>query len=150
MSQRIFLQTLQVQWALQRRGLAFDQCGLIAWSTHQKRVQQLLNLLTKDAPAGYHKVRVDLLIQADKELFTVMAQEFQMSNRRLTDSPSPMEEAMKVLCADPRITMHVLPLPKSVAAVFTTENDSAGEASAPRRPREKPKRNRPLKPKPYV
>ena len=31
---------LQVQWALQRRGLAFDQCGLITWSTHQKWVQQ--------------------------------------------------------------------------------------------------------------
>ena len=59
--------------------------------------------MTKDAPSLIHKVRVDQLIQADKELFTATAQEFQMSNRRLTDSPSPMEEAMKVLCTDPRI-----------------------------------------------
>ena len=26
---------LQLQWALMRRGIAFDQCGLINWNTHQ-------------------------------------------------------------------------------------------------------------------
>ena len=41
---------LQLQWALQRRGLAFDQCALISNSEHEIWVQQLLSQLTKDPP----------------------------------------------------------------------------------------------------
>ena len=37
---------LQLQWALQRRGLAFDQCALISFDQHEIWVQQLLGHLT--------------------------------------------------------------------------------------------------------
>ena len=131
---------LQLQWALQRRGLALDQCGLITWNTHQKWVQQLLNLLTKEAPTGFNKIRIDQLIQADKELFTVMAQEFQMSDKKLSDTPAPMEVAMKALCSDPRITMHVLPLPKSIRASSSIESEDKGDTGLKRQqPKKKAK-----------
>ena len=32
---------LQLQWALQRRGLAFDQCALMSHNEHEVWVQQL-------------------------------------------------------------------------------------------------------------
>ena len=35
---------LQFQWALQRRGLAYDQCALIGFESHELWVQQLLGL----------------------------------------------------------------------------------------------------------
>jgi len=56
---------LQFQWALQRRGLAYDQCALIKYEEHEVWVQQLLGQLTREPPPGFSKV------------FTIMAQELQ-------------------------------------------------------------------------
>lgn len=102
---------LQLQWSLQRRGIALDQCRLIDWAVHQRWVQYLLGLTSKAAPEGYAKIRMDQLVKADKELFVVMSEELQQRDVRLTDTPSPMEGAMQRLMTDPRITMHLLPLP---------------------------------------
>ena len=68
---------LQLQWALQRRGLAFDQCALMSHSEHELWVQQLLGQMTRDAPTGFCKVTAGQVIRADRELFTLMAQELQ-------------------------------------------------------------------------
>ena len=68
---------LQLQWSLQRRGIALDQCRLVEWSVHQRWVQYLLGLTSKTAPEGYAKIRMDQLVKADKELFVVMAEELQ-------------------------------------------------------------------------
>ena len=114
---------LKFQWAMQRRGVAFDQCGLIEWNTHQIWLQQLLNLLSKEAPEGYSRVRLDQLVKADKELFTIMAQETQIGNKKLTATPSPMNKAMAALSTDPRITMHLLPLPKNLKAPLRDLDD---------------------------
>jgi hypothetical protein len=81
---------LQLQWAMQRRGIALDQCRLIDWDVHQRWVQYLLGLLTKAVPDGYTKIRMEQLLKADRELFLVMAQELQQSGERLNDTPSPI------------------------------------------------------------
>jgi hypothetical protein len=70
---------LQLQWALQRRGLAFDQCALIGNAEHEVGVQQLLTQLTREPPSGFSKVSTSQVIRADRELFTIMAQEIQGS-----------------------------------------------------------------------
>ena len=119
---------LQLQWALQRRGIAFDQCRLIDWDVHQKWVQYLLGLLTKAVPDGYSKIRMDQLLKADRELFLVMAQDLQQTNERLSDTPSPMNVAMPQLMTDPRITMHLLPVPSHSAK----HNSSASTTNTPR------------------
>jgi hypothetical protein len=66
---------LLMQWALQRRGLAFDQCKLISNDIHERWVNMLLMQLTREAPNGYAKVNMEQILRADRELFTVMAQE---------------------------------------------------------------------------
>jgi hypothetical protein len=68
---------LQFQWALQRRGLAYDQCALIKYEEHEVWVQQLLGQLTREPPPGFSKVSINQVIRADRELFTIMAQELQ-------------------------------------------------------------------------
>lgn len=106
---------LQLQWALQRRGLAFDQCGLISYEEHEIWVQQLLGHLTRDAPAGFARVSVSQVIRADREIFTVMAQEIQGTLQPDPRGNYPMEEKLKTLRTDPRVTMFLLPLPKSAS-----------------------------------
>ena len=131
----------------QRRGIAVDQCRLIDWETHQVWLQQLLSLLSKDAPEGYSRVRLDQLVKADKELFTVMAQELQFGNKKLTSSPSPMNRAMLSLSTDPRITMHLLPQPKNLKApIRDPGDDKSGPQKEPKKRRNQSSRAKQLCP----
>ena len=66
---------LEVQWCLQHRGLAFDQCSLISFQEHELWVKQLLNQLTGEAPQGFVKPSIGQIIRADRELFSIMAQD---------------------------------------------------------------------------
>ncbi len=65
---------IQCQWAMQRRGFAFDQCRLINHETHDQWLQVLLNI-TKDAPVGFANVSIERALRGHKEMFTLMAQE---------------------------------------------------------------------------
>ena len=116
---------LQLQWALQRRGIALDQCRLIDWDVHQRWVQYLLGLLTKVAPDGYSRIKMEQLLKADRELFLVMAHDLQHTGDRLSDTPSPMNQAMPRLMTDPRITMHLLPLPTHAARASSSTTTPA-------------------------
>ena len=120
---------LELQWALMRRGIAYDQCGLINWNTHQRWVQQLLNLLSKNTLDGYSKIRTDQLVRADCELFTLMAETLQITGEKLTDAPPHMDVCMQQLSTDPRVTMRLLPLPKALKA--TTDDSGAALRSTP-------------------
>ena len=137
---------LQWQWAMMRRGIAFDQANLIEWETHQNWTQQLLGLVSKDAPEGYSRVRLDQLVKADREMFTLMSEELQISGKRLTDTPAPMNEAMVRLSTDPRVTMFLLPLPrssKSSASDVTTYIKSTGDSEVEKAKKPKPKIKKP-------
>ena len=88
---------LKLQWAMQRRGVAMDQCRLLDWSLHEDWVQWLLQSLTKDVPSGFTSVKLDQVIRADKELWTILAQQQSKSlkpvgtddhNRRFTSAAS--------------------------------------------------------------
>ena len=104
------------QWCMQRRGIALDQSRLVDWANHQIWLQQLLTTLAKDPPEGYSKVRIEQVIKADRELFTIMSNEIKGSLRPTPAGKMPMDEALKLLRVDPRVTMHLLPLPKSRAS----------------------------------
>eukprot|EP00435_Cladocopium_sp_Y103_P000001 s4526_g1.t1 len=120
---------LQLQWALQRRGLAFDQCSLISQSEHEVWVQQLLGQLTREAPTGFSRISTSQLIRADRELFTLMAQELQGSLQPTGSGEFPMEKKLKELRTDPRVTMFLLPLPRG--APKDTDKSTATSSNAP-------------------
>ena len=114
---------IALQWAMQRRGIALDQCRIVEWSTHQLWVQQLLTTLHKNAPEGFQKVRIDEVIRADKELFTILANEHQGNIRQDATGALPIDSAFKQLRTDPRVVMHILPTMKSKAAGSTDKSD---------------------------
>ena len=116
---------LKPQWAMQRRGVAMDQCRLLDWSVHEDWVQWLLQSLTKDVPSGFAGVKLDQVIRADKELWTILAQQQSKSLKPVNDIPV-LNKDFVVLTTDPRVTMYVLPLP--------TAKTPAPAAPAPRKP----------------
>ena len=138
---------LHLQWALQRRGLAFDQCSLISNAEHEIWVQQLLGQITREPPTGFARVSTGQVLRADRELFTLMAQELQGALQPNEKGEFPMEVKMKELRTDPRVTMFLLPLPKSSSAASKdTEKPSSSGApptrtnqNAPTRPAKRTK-----------
>ena len=104
---------LKMQWALQRRGIALDQCRLLDWAHHEDWVQWLLQSLTKDVPSGFSTIKLDQVIRADKELWTILAQQCTGSLRPVNDVPA-LNAEFKRLTSDPRVTLYVLPLPTHV------------------------------------
>ncbi|CAE7894239.1 unnamed protein product, partial [Symbiodinium necroappetens] len=66
---------LRFQWAMMRRGLAFDSCHMISWEVHQKWVQKMLDCLSMMPPPGYAAVSLNQCMRADKELFLLLARE---------------------------------------------------------------------------
>ena len=87
-----------------------DQCRLLDWSKHEEWVQWLLQAMTRDVPTGFSSVKVEQVIRADKELWTVMAQQCTGSLKPTNDVPA-LNDKFQKLTTDPRITMFVLPLP---------------------------------------
>ena len=53
------------------------------------------------------------MVKADRELYTIMANEINGSLRPSALGVLPMDEAMKQLRVDPRVTMHLLLLPRA-------------------------------------
>lgn len=101
---------LKMQWALQRRGVAMDQCRLLDWSIHEDWVQWLLQSLTREVPSGFSSVRLEQIVRADKELWTILAQQPSKSLKPINDQPV-LNRDFIALTTDPRVTMFVLPLP---------------------------------------
>lgn len=132
---------LQFQWAMQRRGFAFDQCRLIEHATHERWLQNLLHHLTRDVPVGFAKVGIEQLLRADKEVFTtLMAQEITGSLKVQADGTLPMNEKLKALMFDPRITQHLLPLPKGQVKGSEAAASSVEVSDEPVRKGPKPKK----------
>ena len=82
-------------------------------------------------------------IRADRELFTIMAQELQDSVQPDARGNFPMEMKLKELRTDPRVTMFLLPMPKGSAKEpeKTSPATAASKASSgtPTRPTKRPK-----------
>ena len=124
---------LQFQWAMQRRGFAFDQCRLIEHDTHNTWLNLLLQQMTKEPPP----VSVEQALRADTEVFTLMSQEIVGKLTADDRGRLPMNEKLKTLIYDPRITMHLLPLPKGQSRPIDT---STVEDPPVRRPAPNPKK----------
>ena len=103
---------LKLMWAFQRRGLAMDSCRLLDWSVHELWLQYMLNAMTRECPPGYHAVRSEQVVKADREIWTILAQENSNSLRPVNDVPA-LNGPFKALVTDPRVTMFLLPVPSS-------------------------------------
>ena len=96
---------IKLQWCLQRRGIAMDQCQLLPWATHEAWVQQLFRTLSQQAPPNFQPVKMDQLVRADRELWTLLAQEHKGTLKVSAAGEIPLDGLFKRFCQDPRITM---------------------------------------------
>ncbi|CAL1165705.1 unnamed protein product, partial [Cladocopium goreaui] len=121
---------LKLMWCFQRRGLAFDQAALISWDKHESWVSAMFQAYSAEPPPSFAKVTMPQLLRADKELFTILAREVEsiqpdgVGNR-------PLDDQITKLKTDPRVTMHLLPLPTKAHSVEAS-NASKPDAGKPK------------------
>ena len=101
---------LKYQWCMMRRGLAMDQCRVLSWEVHQHWLNYLLNLLGRPVNPGFQSIKLEQLVRADRELWTLLAQEV-TGSLKVAGGQIPLDKHVKQLTTDPRVTMLLLPLP---------------------------------------
>ena len=116
---------LKFQWCLQRRGIAFDQRYLLSWAVHEQLVSTLLGWLSRTPPPGFQHVKLEQLVRADRELWTVLARETRGSLKATPAGVLPLDARVTALLSDPRITMLLLPLPVSHKAPIDKTSDAS-------------------------
>ena len=131
---------LKYQWCMMRRGLAFDQCRVLSWEIHQQWLNYMLNLLGRQPNPGFQSIKLEQLVRADRELWTILAQEV-TGSLKMNGTVIPLDRHFKQLTTDPRVTMLLLPLPNSQrvqdpldsAKKTAQPKSSGGHPAAPKR-----------------
>ena len=122
---------LKFQWCMMRRGLALDQCRVLSWSTHQQWINYMLNLLGRPVNPGFQNIKLDQLVRADRELWTLLAQEV-TGSLKMKGTDIPLDKHVTRLSTDPRVTMLLLPLPTNQRVTDVTEKPKAAAKPTPK------------------
>lgn len=88
---------------------------------------------SRETPQGYGSIRIEQLIRADRELFTILSQEHIGSLKPNAAGVSPLDDRVRALITDPRVTMFMLPLPRSQKAI-KEDIERELKADSPRKP----------------
>ena len=115
---------LKLQWAWNRRGIAFDQCSLLSWSVHQQWVSHLMEAMCEEPPPGYSRVTPAQAVQADRELWTMVARLGRHSYKVDSRGDSPLDKIVSDLMHNPKIGQCLLPLPKGMANVTNDDGEN--------------------------
>ena len=113
---------IKFQWCLQRRGIAMDQCQLLSWAEHEAWVTQLLKTMSQPIPTGFQHVKIEQLIRADRQLWTLLAQECRGSLKPLLGT-IPLDAEFRKMRLDPRVSMFLLPVPGNQKAVGSSDSE---------------------------
>jgi hypothetical protein len=101
----------RLRLALQRRSLALDQMNLIPYQKMEDYHNYLYDLLLRSVPSTHRNITVTQLLEADKHVWSRMA-EYCRSGLKVTASGTyPMESALDRAMLDPITTSLLQPLP---------------------------------------
>ncbi|CAE7035503.1 unnamed protein product [Symbiodinium sp. CCMP2592] len=129
---------LQLSEALCRRALSCDLLQLCTFANMDMWHRHLLSKLSEQPPPYYAKVSMEQLLRCDKAAWVRMS-ELLTSLKKDDAGNLPMDAALDKLQYDPKIMMHLAPLP---GAKWTgdgkgdkgTKRDADGKAKLPHRP----------------
>ena len=129
---------LKLMWCLQRRGFALDITNVVSWHIHERWIDTLFRAYSADSSSATRPITLSQLIKADCELWMLLAREFQ-SVRPTAHGDKPLDAAILRLQSDPRIVVHLMPLPAGRAAA---SNDVDATTADPRKKKRPGKRAR--------
>ena len=90
--------------ALRRRGIAMEMANLLSYDSHEELVAWFIKELNRPPPRGYQNVSLQMLRDADEEVFVEMS--LKVRDRGLPAAATdklPLDEYLKVVLENPRI-----------------------------------------------
>ena len=137
---------LKLFFAFQRRHLAFEMVGLLSWNLCQIWSDKLMGSLLVEPPHHRNHLSLQQILKADRENFSILASELEGSLKAKAGCEPPLDEPFKRLMHDPRINIHLVPMPKPVKRAGDPPDPAApkkkikkapgGDKSAPQMPAE--------------
>ena len=113
---------LKARFALQRRGLAYDSCNLLAFSIHEEWISRLFADLYRAPPMGYAALTLTTILRADQELWVRLGEECRSGIAATGAGVRPLDVALPLMSNNPQIVFLLLPLPlgRPTAAALTS------------------------------
>lgn len=133
---------LKLYFALQRRNLAFELVSLLSWDLCTTWLDKLMNALMTETPSAFGSITPTQLVRADREIFSIMAAEYTGSLKAATGSKPPLDTVFERLMHDPRVNLHLVAVPRSVAAAPKRQVEASSTSHPPplaKKPRMKPR-----------
>lgn len=116
----------KIRQAFLRRSLALDQANLIGFDTHERWVNSLYSAMARVPPPKYLHVSLEQILAADRELFILLSEECREGVGIDAAGNRIVEQAMKALMTDAKVTFLLLPLQGSSASSAVAKRPSEG------------------------
>ena len=100
---------LTLSQALTRRALAFDLVGACSFNVMSKYNDFLISQMQETPPAGYSKITVQQVLQADCNAWQRLPEKLGSGVKVRADGVRPLDEEIPLLRADPKFAFHLLP-----------------------------------------
>ena len=94
---------LRLQYALQRRGLAFELARLMSFEQHERLVKFLFAELTRDPMEDHHPVSLQQVKEADLQFWLRIAELTRAGFDGTSEDELPLDEYVSQIIAEPRI-----------------------------------------------
>ena len=120
---------LPIRYSLIRRGLALDQAGILTYSHHESLVEKLFQARLTPPPAGYAKVSLGQMQQADQKFFLLMSENTR-DGIRLANGGRPCDLAFTKCFESTEFLTLLQPRPYAVSG-----SSSADASEAPNKKR---------------
>ena len=101
---------IQIRQALRRRSLAVDLTGLIDFQTMETWHEKMFECLAKQAPSGYRQTSMEQCKEADKMLWTMLAERTR-GNVKVTAADKPVQVAFVALSSSTEVLLLLQPFP---------------------------------------
>lgn len=105
---------LRLRQALTRKALAFDQAGLCSFGKLEEWHTQMMNATMRTPPSGHKYVSMQQVLNADRELWSLLSQETRGTLRVGPGEDPPLDQKLGELRISPQILCYMTPLPGAV------------------------------------
>eukprot|EP00435_Cladocopium_sp_Y103_P029846 s357_g7.t1 len=116
---------LRLRQALTRKALACDQAGLCTFKKLEEWHNQMMNATTRVPPSGHKYVSMQQVLNADRELWSLMSQESRGSLKVAAGGDPPLDKHIEKFKDSPQILCFMAPLPGSSASAAPKAAPSA-------------------------
>ncbi|CAE7710283.1 F25B4.6 [Symbiodinium sp. CCMP2592] len=119
---------LRLREAFTRRALAFDQIGLMSFAAQEAWHTYLFDSVTRDPPPGHKFTSIAQALNADRELWQILAQESRGSIKVIGGVKPPLDVFIERLQTHTRVNVCLANLPQATGGGKGDKGDRGGKA----------------------